>query len=209
MDAYEIKYQEIYDEIKDHMISAVEQARAAGDSRSSAEVYEELVEKHFPGYWAFENLSKEYEKAYNAKIRIRLRANIKHYLNVQNLLLIGIFILTGFYVPHNKQVSITLMIILVISALVPYFYVLHKARIVKVKTGKRSLVKNNVTSRASVLMFASNFLLNMVGFLGRDYHITFLNPKNFHPVAYILLISFFVIYGLSAVRLCRQELRLN
>jgi len=208
MAMYDIKYQEIYDEIKDHMISAVEAARANGDKRNIVPVFDDIMETQFPGFWAFSKISKQYERAYRVKIRKALWANMKYYLNRQTIPLIGLSVILGFYLPLDKRVSLVFMILALIAAFVPYFYVLGKSKIIKTDEGKKSLVKNHIVARAFASMAIINFLLNFIGWIGRDYNIHYLNPRYFHPVFYILLIAFFIIYGLSCVRLSRQELRL-
>jgi len=209
METYDIKYQEVYDEIKDHVISAVEDIRAKGDDRNIVYVFDDMMSAQFPGYWAFQKISKQYERAYRKKIRKTLWANMKHCLNWQTIPLIALSVIIGFYLPHNKMVSVVFMVLMLIAAIVPYFYVLRKSRIIKPDEGKKSMVKDHVITRAFALLAITQVLLNLIGLIGRDYNITYLNPRYFHPVFYILLISFFFIYGLSCILLCRQELRLN
>ena len=209
MDTYDIKYQEIYDEIKDHIISAIETARADGDQRNIVYVFDDLMEAHFPGYWAFQKISKQYEKAYRAKIRKTLWANMKDYLNWQTIPLIALSVIIGFYLPHDKRVSLVFVVLLIVTSIVPYFYVLQKSQVIRPNEGKKSMVKNHVVTRAFLLLALINVILNLIGMIGRDYHISYLNPRYFHPVVYVLLLSFFIIYGLCSMRLCRQEIKIT
>ncbi len=68
LDTYQIKYQEIYDEIFDHMISAVEDIRGCGDQRSIGVLFIEVVQTQFPGNQPFQLIERQYEKAYKKKI---------------------------------------------------------------------------------------------------------------------------------------------
>ncbi|MGZ3755633.1 MAG: hypothetical protein ACXVAY_09630 [Mucilaginibacter sp.] len=209
MEMYDIKYQEVYDEIKDHVISAVEDMRAKGDHRNIVDLFDHMMNAQFPGYWAFERISKEYEKAYRQKVKKVIWANMLHYLNWQTIPLIVLAVIVGFYLPHDKRVSVVFMVVMVVTAMAPYFYVLRRANKIKPDAGKKSLVKNEIVRRAFLLFAITSFLLNVVGWIGRDFNVTYLNPRYFHPIFYIVLLTFFIIYGLSAMRLSRQELKLD
>ena len=54
LDEHELKYQEVYDEIKDHVLLAMETARAGGDERDIEFLYNDMMATQFPGYYAFE-----------------------------------------------------------------------------------------------------------------------------------------------------------
>jgi hypothetical protein len=209
MDMYDIKYLEIYDEINDHIISAVETARADGDQRNIVPVFEELVEKQFPGYWAFNKISKQYEKAYRVKIRMMLWGNMKYYLDWQATLTIIILVTVGFYLPQTKTTSAVFGILLLVVATIPHIYATIKIKKRLNDNGKQSMVKNHIASRSFFLLAVFMLIYNLIGLAGRDLDIHYLNPRYFHPAIYVLLLSFFVIYGLSSMRLCRQELKIG
>lgn len=213
MEMYDIKYQEIYDEIKDHMVSAVETARAGGDERNVVYVFDELMEAHFPGFWAFQNISKEYEMAYRAKLRRTLWSNFGSYLSWQVIGLVILLVIIGFYLPNNKvtyrTISVFMMILMVVVAVGTQFYAWWQGRKIRLDKGKQSMVKNHVARYGAFLILIVNLLLNCMGFFGREYNIHWLNPRYFHPVFWILLLSFFILYSLSSTRLCRQELKLG
>ena len=50
MEWYDIKYQEIYDEIFDHIITGIEAARVSGDHRTIDIVFQRVVDNPFGGY---------------------------------------------------------------------------------------------------------------------------------------------------------------
>ena len=199
-------YQEPYDEIKDHIITAIEVARENGDQRNIAFVFDELIETHFMGYQTFEKIIKGYPLTYYKKITKLHWANIKYYLNWQAVLLITLFVITGFYLPQNKITFLELIIGLIATAFMPAIYFFYQSKILIIKTdkGKSSLVKLSMQSMSTLLIFIG-IILNSICQLARIFH--FFNPV-FHPVVYILLLSCFVIYGLSSMRLCRQELKI-
>jgi len=209
METYDIKYREIYDEITDHVISAIETMRGNGDNRDITVLFDEMMNTQFPGYWAFEKIATQYQKAYDAKIRKTLVINFKYYLNAPAITTILALCVIGFYLPQNKPMAVSFMIAMVLIALVPQFYVYPKTNKINQPKGKRSIVKQQVRYWSTVLIIVSNLILNCIGFLGREYKIHLLNPIYFHPTVYILLLSSFTIYALSSIRLCKQELKLD
>jgi len=209
LDEYELKYQEVYDELKDHVLLAIETARANGDERDIGFLYNDMMNTQFPGYYAFEKIAGAYEKAYRVKIQRTLWANMKQYLSWQVIVIICMLLAISFYLPQNKPTALVFMVTLLIIAIIPQFYTLRKTNSIKPPKGKRSLAKQYVRYWGGVLLIFSNLLLNTIGFFGREYHINYLNPLHFYPAVYVLLISFFLIYSLSSMRLCRQELRLG
>lgn len=105
LSGYGIKYREIYNEIKDHLLSAVETARAGGDIRNIDIIFEEIVRRQFPGYWPFDDIVKQYQQAYRRKISRAMWANFNHYLNWQTLPVVFLLIVSGFYLPVTKTVT--------------------------------------------------------------------------------------------------------
>ena len=209
MEMYDIKYQEVYDEIKDHVISAVEDMRAKGDLRNIVELFDDMMNTQFPGYWAFAEISKEYEKAYRKKIRKTIWANIRAYINFKSVLAMILSVALAVYLPRNKITMLIFFIALLLVALTPGFYAWLKTKAMHLDDGKQSLVKNHVNRQASFLTLILQLILNLMGFVANEYDIKFLKPINYHPVICMLLLCFFVIYSLSSMRLCRQELKLD
>jgi len=209
METYHIIYQEIHDELTDHIITAIETARANGDQRAIETVFEDVVAAHFPGEKAMQKIQFKYVVAYNRKIRKTMWENMKYYFNLPVILATIILIISGFYLPRGIATAFVMMLLLIIAAAIPQFYVMRK--LPKIKLGKRkmSLIRSFVTSRSSNLMLISTFWISVVGFWARQEHIDSLNPKNYHPVVFMVLLSFFIVYGLSSMRLCRQELKLE
>jgi hypothetical protein len=211
MDTYDIKYQEIYDEIKDHLIVATETARINGDQRNISDLFEEVVETQFPGYWAFEDISKAYEKAYRVKIRKAIWTNMKYYLDWRGTILVSILLVVSFYLPRTTIAMVILFIMLFFAAYTPALYVYFKSKVLTIKEGKQSLVKNHVTSRASFLMVWSGVWMNLLGNAAKNWEIpslAFLNPMHYPSILLGIILVFFIIYGLSAIRLCKQEFKL-
>jgi hypothetical protein len=206
MDNFRIMYQEIYDELTDHVITAIETARANNDSRTIEIIFDDVIDSHFGGGQGIKKIALKNALAYHKKTGKALWADIKYYLNHPVILAMIVLIFVSFYLPHNKITSIVLMALLIIAAGIPYVYVYRRSK--KTVTGykKLSLVKDWVRVR-SVFLVPIVSLLFCSSTFGKLFHIYFLNPLNFYPVVYMLFISFFLIYGLSCIRLCNQEFK--
>ena len=97
MKSYDIKYQEIYNELFDHIVTAIEQKRAEGDTRSIEKMYTEVIDVQFGGYYGVEMVAKSHEAGYKKKVRKLIWGNFRSYLNYQSLLFTAI--LTGISFP--------------------------------------------------------------------------------------------------------------
>jgi len=206
MDSFSIMYQEIYDELTDHVITAIEKARANNDNRSIEIVFNHVIDSHFGSSKGIKKIAIKNALAYHKKTGKILWADIKYYLHHPVALAMGTMIFVGFYLPQNKTTSIVLIALLIITAFIPAVYVYRQAK--KTITGykKLSVVKDYVRVRSTFLVPIVS-LLFCSGTFGKLFDIYFLNPMHFYPVVYMLFINFFLIYGLSCIRLCNQEFK--
>jgi hypothetical protein len=206
---YEIKYQEIYDEIKDHILTSMETLRANHDERDVEVLFNEVVKKQFPGYWPFENIVREYVKAYRQKIWKTMWANFTHFFNLQTIPAMVLLLVGSYYLPHGKPATVSMMILLLILSIVPAAYVYIKGRAIKTDKGKYSLVKSYVTHSCNLLIVLFNLLFNLIGRAAKDWEpASFLNPMNYPPVVCVLLIILSFVYCLGCIRLSRQEFKI-
>ena len=209
MGSYAIIYQEIYDEITDHIITGIETARANGDNRDIEMIFDGVIATHFPGKKAIEKIQFKYVMAYDRKIRKTMLANMLYYFNIRAALATLVMIGIGFYLPVGKVTALIFWLLLIIIAAIPQVYVIRKLPKTKRDKKKMSLVRTFISSRARNLLLISNFIFIIIGFLARREHISFLDPANYHPAVFMLILSFFIIYSQSSMRLCRQELKLD
>ena len=207
MEWYDIKYQEVYDEVSDHIITGIEAARAAGDKRNIENVYQTVVDSHFGGYLGIDKIAEAYEKAYRKKIAKLLNGNYRYYINWQALLLTVLLTLAGFYFPHTKATSLVMIFGLFAAAMVPAVYGWRNARMIKTDKGKKSIVKDYVLAKAYLLFMMLCCLLNLSGLTVRHWHIN-ISTSYILPVVMIPLFYLFIIYGLSVIRLCKQEFKI-
>jgi hypothetical protein len=207
MDWYDIKYQEIYDEISDHIITAIEDARQDGDHHAIDIVFQRVADSHFGGYLGIDEIVKTTEKAYRGKIEKTIRANYGYYTNRQKAILLFVLIAIGFCLPYTKTTAIVMTIGLLLIAIVPVIYAYAQSRAIKTNKGKKSMVKSHIIGRAFLLVIFFNGIVNTANFIARGLNWTFMRPI-FPPVVYMVFYFLFIIYGLSIVRLCKQEFKI-
>jgi uncharacterized membrane protein len=208
MDWYGIKFQEIFDEMADHIISAIEVERAEGDQRTIDIVFDKVTDRDFGGYLGVDKIVKTYEYAYRSKIKKGMLENLKFYLNKPSLIAIVLLNITGFYLPGTKITILVMLIGLLLTASIPVVYAHINSPKIKIDDGKQSIIQSYMKSRALFLLSMINLILCVIGGAARTWDISFLNPAHYHPLVYMLLLSFFIIYGLSIMRLCRQEFKI-
>jgi len=209
MEIYDIKYQEIYDEILDHIITAIEEKRKGGDQQDIKWLFQEVVDQHFKGFFGVENLAKEQEDIYKRGIKKLWIQNFKHLLNWPMLAFIVIALLLSFELPDVKMVQISLMIGCLLLAFSPviatYFLLAGKFKTLK---GKKSILKTQIVTRAA--MPAS--LLNAIIYLPQLFVLWNEKADNWSifkhippPVA-MALVLFFMVLNLTVIRFCRQAM---
>ncbi|GAB3938431.1 hypothetical protein [Mucilaginibacter myungsuensis] len=209
LNLYDIKYQEIYDELKDHMLTAIERLRAGGDDRAVNLLWTDVLKQQFPGWWPFEDIVKQYQGAYQKKIKRAMWANFKHALNIETLPLLMILLVLAYYLPQSKPVTIVFAITFLMVSIIPVLYIWFKGRAIKTEKPKRSMVKDRVGNVSTYLMVIFNLLFNLVGMLSREWKAaSFLNPAKYPPVVFVVILFFAFIYALSCIKLSRDEFKI-
>lgn len=205
LDTYDIKYQEIYDELKDHLLTAIENMRADGDERHIELLFNEVVKKQFPGYWPFEDIVKQYQSAYRSRVRKTMWTNYKYFFNWQTIPLMILLMVCSFYLPPVKPVKGTLMVLLFITSVVPIVYVYISARHIHTDKGKQSFRKGYITTVSNFLLCLFNLCFNSINMF---FHDSFLNPRLYLPPVFMLLLIAAFVYCLSCIRLSNHEFKI-
>lgn len=207
LDEHRIKYQEVYDEMKDHILSAIEDLRAKGDDRDVEVLFNEVVRSQFPGYKPFEEIVRQYKTLYRNRIYRAMWANFKYYLNFKTLPVLLVLFVLGFYLPHDKPMRVMLIIAMVIMSWVPLAYCLAFTRRIRTDKGKTSLLKVYLWWQSGLLMILANLILNSFRMIGSDVKgLSFLNPDSYAPAVFMLILGFYFIYGLGCIRMINQEM---
>ena len=208
MNWYGIKYQEIYDEILDHIITGIETARADGDNRIIDIVFQKVVDNHFGGYLGIDKIVTAHEKAYRNKIGKAMLANYRYYINQQSIITLFALLVFGAYLRPTRLTSVILMCGLLVIAVVPVVYVYIKSLKIKTDKGKRSMVKSYILSRSYLLLFFLGSSLNFIRFAAEEWHIS-THRFTWPPIIFLVFYFLFIIYGLSITRLSKQEFKIS
>jgi len=208
MKNYDIKFQEIYNELFDHIVTAIEERRAAGDTNSLERMYEDVAKKQFGSYSGIEKIAKSYEAGYREKVRKMILANFRYYINFRSLVFIIALMCIGFSLPHTNLITGIFFIAIFAAAAYSSLYAYIKLRAIKPKGGKMSLVYSYTGGQANFPLIFLNALL-WVPQLPNIFsdHYKFKLTNIYYPVALALMLAFMIIYSLSCIRLCKQELK--
>ena len=189
MKIYVIKYQEIYDEILDHILTGIEERRTAGDAREIAVVFQDVVEEHFNGYIGIEAMALSEEKIYQKNIRSLFHQRLKQSLNWQLLLTSVILLALAYKMPDVKAVNGAFVVMLIVLGIGPVVYANIKLT-GKVKTlkGKHSLL---------VTMLRTQMMLPLMIFQSFLYYYT---KSHLHPVIMMAGLILFMLVNVSNLR---------
>ena len=208
MAMYDIKFQEIYNELFDHIVTSIEERRAAGDTSSLDKMYDDVVKIQFGGYSGIEKIAKSHEDGYKRRVRKMVWANFRHYINIQSFVFIIALMCLGFLFPHTKLVMGVFLIVIFAAAAYSSAYAYIKLRNLKPKGGKISLVYSHTITQANFPLLFLNALLwlpQIPNVFSDNYKFKLWDI--YYPPALALLLAFMIIYNLSSMRLCRQELK--
>ncbi|MGY3213259.1 hypothetical protein [Mucilaginibacter sp. HD30] len=213
MAIYDIKYQEIYDELLDHILTAIEGKRKAGDVKEISVLFQNVVDEQFGGYAGIEDLAQTQEKMHQKSIRQIFFNSLKSRFNWQTLLITIVLLAVSVKIPHSRPVHIFfgLTVFFLVVSPVLYAYSLLAGKIKTIK-GKRSLFKGHLLTQMAVpLMLLNSFIYIPNLFDEASGRKEFSSVKSLSPMAMMGIIIFLVIVNLSYIQTCRQiiEKKLN
>ena len=206
--SHDIKFQEIYNELFDHIVTAIEEKKVTGNITTIETSYNEVVNTQFGGYDGIDQVAKSHEIGYKAKVNKLIWDNYKYYINVRSFLVVAVIIILCRELPNNKLVKDILIVLLTVAIAYPLFYVFVKLKKIRPENGKQSLVYSHILRQAylPVLVFNMAVYLPKIPFM-------FINNTDFSLLRYLnssamaLFIVVLAIYDLSCMRLCKQELK--
>lgn len=208
IDWYEIKYQEIYDELFDHIVTAIETERENGNSRPIESVFQNVVDRDFNGYLGIDKIIADQKKAHRNKIQNQLMAAQKSMLNYKSFVLLGLLLVLGYYLPENGSLKILLFVIGFIIAIYPAIYAAVIFRKLKTDIGKSSLTKGVILIHSNLTgFFFFNFLL-LVNDLVKGWNLNIYHIL-ISPTFLLFFFFLFTIRGLSIMQVCDEELKVN
>ncbi|MDB5117438.1 MAG: hypothetical protein JWQ79_2930 [Mucilaginibacter sp.] len=211
MKIYVIKYQEIYDEVLDHIISAIEEQRLAGNNKDIQILFQEVVDKHFNGYVGIEALALSEEKIFQKNIRDTFYKRFKQYFNWQLLFISIVLLALAYKLPNAKPVHVFFILGMMLLGCTPiiYAYVMLTGKIKTIK-GKYSLLVTQLRSQMLLplsIFQAAFFLPNL--FDEANDHKDFYTLNNVHPVILMAGLIFLMIINISYLQSCKEIIAKN
>ncbi|WP_374950609.1 hypothetical protein [Mucilaginibacter sp.] len=211
MKVYDIKYQEIYYEILDHIITAIELKRTGGDTREIAIVFQDVVDTDFWGYAGIESLALQQEKIYRkyvgSKSSKMLRSNL---LDWRIWLITVVLSALAYQLPNNRFTHIVFLSAIFLLAFTPlvYSYALTSRNVKTIKK-KRSLLKAHVISHTYLPAMLLNSIIYLPTFFTglADGDNGFKLMAHWPMPALMVVLMFFTVLNYSFISLCRQMLR--
>jgi hypothetical protein len=199
---YQIKHGEIYHEILDHIISAMEQKREVGDNRNMETLFQQVVDGHFGGDEGVQDLAIKQEDIYKQSIQKRWLQSFGHYLTWPMLGFTIMVMFLSLKLPDVKQVKELLLIGCMLLTWSPgvYMYFSLRGKVLKSIEGKQSFLKAHLIAMASTPS-------------GLFWILTLYSPWSFidylSPIIFMTVMILFVLVNLAAIRFCRQFAVLN
>lgn len=208
---YVIPYQEIYDEITDHVLSAVEAKRMQGNREDIGLLFQQIIAEHFDGVENLEKLAKEQELTYRKKLRQSFKANLTNYYNFKGISFLFIMLSIGAYLPRTKAIIAILLISLLAILFLTSLYALWLNRNNSVQKGKKSLSSIFI----AVHVYLPMTLLSSAFNLPNAYFTFFGNPEIHNRYAYIpttvltALLAIMIMYSLSCIEAFKKEYKIS
>jgi hypothetical protein len=202
MKTYQIKHGEIYHEILDHIISAIEQKRRAGNKSNVETLFQQVVDRHFGGHEGIEDLVVKQEEIYKQSIQKRWMQSFRHYLTWPMLGFTMMALFLSLKLPDVKQVKELLLIACMLLTWSPgvYAYFSLRGRVLKSIEDKQSFLKVHLIAIASTPS-------------GLFWVLTLYSPWSFidylSPIIFMAVIMLFVLVNLATIHFCRLFTTLN
>lgn len=205
MKIYDIKYQEIYDELLDHILTAMEIRRREGNKLSVAILFQRVVDEHFGGYQGIEDLAKNQEKLHHKHVRDIFFSNLKGAFNWPVLIAALIVLLASSTFENTKPLRLVFGLSVFFLALSPvvYAFILLRNKIT-ISKGKSSLFKVHIINQTAVpLMMLQAFIYvpNLID--EASGRAEFASIKSLSPMTMAGILIFLAIINYSYVKACR------
>lgn len=210
MKVYDIKYQEIYNELFDHIITAIEQKRINGDDKDIQTVFQQVVDAHFGGYRGIDEVVSVQEKNYTAHIRRSFRKIFVACFNWKLLVFTAIAMALTMRLPNVKLIHNILLVLIFLFAVSPMVYTyIVITRNIKIAAGRRSLLKGQLFTQAYLPLIALNGVLYLPSiFFLNDNTSTGVRLFGQLPLPVLMLVAiFYLLLNASVINLCNQVIK--
>jgi len=194
---YGIKYGEIYNEILDHIVSAIEKKRSDGYDSNLKILFQQVVDGQFGGYKGIAKLAVNKEDTYSRNIQKLWWQSLRYYFAWPILGFTIIVLLLSLRLPNTELVKLSMlmgcMLLTVSSGIYAHFSL--KGRVLKsIDSGQRFL-KPHLIKKAATSFGLLNWLLCFLPGYAIDY---------LHPIIFMAIMMLYIFLNLAAIRFCQQ-----
>jgi hypothetical protein len=198
-----IKYQETYNEVYDHIISALE---ADDDNQQPFnDKVQAIIDADFGGLSQFAVMEKEQVKCINNQIAKKQMHFAAAFFRLPLIIYTTLACFAIYQLAGTKLLSIVLLIaicVMLAPTIIIGFRMLNNASAKKRKPSIKTNMFNQLGIYGVILYYAIN------PHLITD-HLLLKAPDTLHLVMVTALVMFYLIFGLSFIRLYRSELKLK
>lgn len=168
---YEIKYAEVYNEVYDHMLSAIAAKRADGDIRPILHIFQETMDQDFGSHKGLAEMTEERASLVSGILRDSLKAEFfKYYNSGKALWTMGVFVTAYLLVLWLEIPIVFIAVPAVLLSIFPVFYISffgfsrrHLSGILSKR--KRSMVNEHMLVISSSMLIILNGVLHALPML--------------------------------------------
>lgn len=207
MAIYKIPYQEVYDEVLDHIVCAMDYARENGNSSPVERLFQDVIDEQFNGYIGIDETIKTHEKAYQQKAYRIFWQNFRSIMDWKSIVLIALLVILTHFIAPRILVTKSLLVVILIAVLIPMLYIYFATRLIKTDKGKRSLMRRVLMANGFLPLGLVNGFISIPNLIDdvnetRTMHFFMLN----HPEIAALFLALTIVYSISSIYVCNQEL---
>jgi hypothetical protein len=202
---YKIRYQEIYDELLDHVTSALECARATNDLRPVEEIFTQIINHQFGGSEGVEKLSNEQAKAYHLKVHKLIARDYRANIGWKVFVIAVLTVLTELFVPPSKLFTASLYIAMMVVVLAMCGFIYVRLKGVNLLPKKYSVIKSNLLRETFLPVFFMNLVFNVPNFIDTVWNAGAKHFMKTHTGIPVFLLWWTVLYMSSCYRAFKHE----
>lgn len=198
---FKIIYQEVYDELLDHVFTDMESRRNNGDLRPVEQMTADVIQD-MGGADGIKKMALEHARLFRVKLNQRIGKVYRKHLIVKTIAAMTACFLIGTYLPDTTAITITVFVLLALTLLSSSLFIGYRMRVIQTDHKKYSLLRTTIFWQAFIPMS----LLNLALISARLLHAS---PAMLlsHPVIPLMVFYFTSLYLYGCYRIMEEELR--
>ena len=202
---FKIPYRELYEEIYDHILSAIELKKNQGDEREVSDLLVEVIVDDFNGYDGIKMIARERSRRMQAAIWQRLTFTLKQNAKITIIYSAIILILIVFLPFQIRLINYVLGSICFSLIFLPYLYLIYFNGFKNVFTD-RSVKLRTMVVFASYTMYMFNVLFCVIFNLIRMFNDHF-KAMDCNPLILGMLLVCMMAYTINFIYLYNHEFK--